>query len=84
MIIPWINSAVTGLSQESVKFSRLTVVVNFRKRKVKIHKVKVRPAYDLRSMVRKEPAKDRRLRRVAEKEVRKENCGIQPLEKWEG
>ena len=48
-----------------MNFNRLTVVDEFRKRKVKIHNVKVRFAFDLRSKVRKDPTRNRQFIRVS-------------------
>ena len=75
------------LSQSELKsanFSRSTVVDEFRKRKVKIHKVKVRSASDLRSMVRKDPTRNRWLKRIAEKEVAGRTLWKLIMENWQG
>ena len=67
-----------------VNFSRSTVVDEFRKGKVKIHNVKVRFASNLRLEVIKDPARNWRPRRIAEKEVAKGKLRKPSLGKWKG
>ena len=52
-----------------MNFNKSMVVDEFHKIKAKIHNFKVRSASDLRSKARKDPSRNQRIIRVAEKEV---------------